>query len=676
MPNKSKFDHLTYFETSTAQEYTSKPQGALDAGRLAQGRTDCWQKLTPAGNVKKKDLILADWWAENWDPLMCSRVKVLLAELLGEGFKLYVWQDPDLKLLDDINLLDNKKWREQIKPEFKDVLTAQAMAQLKLPNDKLAILQRTELQGLLGRTPDESKTINALYLANTTHSIEKIKAVEASESTTFEKALLGEVSTYYYDPGYKTQEIKDKLKQNWKDVELTENYHALRLSDDSKIYLNENGNVSVDKLSKAIDIDEMVRRVSRVRMGGRPEYDEPLPYKTINKVTHELANSPSHLSLNLKALDSDHPASVLEQLLTTELKGLEIINYPFADTPLNINPENLANLEYLALSASCPPGIVLSIIKSSRLSNLIIDMGNYQLPEGLKIADISNADDQSLSQLKCLTLTNCNSKALELMLYHEMPELNSLVLFGALNQPFESPHSLDKLKSLTISGAFDAQCLESLTQSAVNCNRLDLGGAHLTGAFSPGFHLPKVGALTLGGLNDEHPEACAAAQTILKAISALTTLKIIGDISGYSFMDSVRIPQVGSLTLDGSDAINAQTLRPVLRGITDLNELTIENCGAYQWDEELSSLLSNIGKIQISFNFSSGIKSIDQVQDMPRLESIELGIQIYSDPLIVKSIDNLFKSASELKALSIDDFSSALISSTTYPCLTRLNHSI
>ena len=58
----SEFENLKYFETSTAQEYTSKPQGALDVGRLAQGKTACWQKLTPAGNVKHKELILADWW--------------------------------------------------------------------------------------------------------------------------------------------------------------------------------------------------------------------------------------------------------------------------------------------------------------------------------------------------------------------------------------------------------------------------------------------------------------------------------------------------------------------------------------------------------------------------------------------------------------------------------------
>ena len=633
MPNQAKFDHLTYFETSTVQEYTSKPQGTLDAGRLAQGRTDYWQKLAPAGNVKKKDLILADWWAESWDVFMRSRVKLLLAQLLNEGFKLYVWHNSALKLLDNIDLLDDDHWLSEIKPEFKDVLTAQAMAQLKLPNDKLAILQRVELEGLLGQTPEASKTINALYLAHTSHSIGKIKAVEASQSTTFEKAVLGKIlnAIYWKDP----EKIKHELQENWQNVELAENYEELELSDNYKIYRNEVGNVCVDVIESDYNEKPKVRK------------------------TYELANNPTYLSLDFKALDSDHPASVLEQLLTPELKGLRIDRYPSADSSLEINPENVANLQYLSLSDSCPPETGLTIVKTTKLRNLTLDARNYQPLEEEQIATIVTADGEHFTELNSLSLSYCNSTVFQSLFRSEMPVLNSLTLSNFLfDRPFEVPHLLNKLDSLTMKGECDAQCVELLTQSAPNCNRLDLRELRLSGSFSPGFHLPKVTSLTLGGLNLEDPYACLATESIIKAASALTTLEINGNhLSGYSFMDAVRIPQVESLTLGTSSVISAQTLGPILRGITDLNELTIKSCESYQWDEELSSLLSNIRKIHMYIDTGDWGKvgAIRQVQDIPGLESIELKFQSHQETH-VKGIDNLFKSASKLKSLSIDTF--------------------
>ena len=487
-------EYLYYYEKENKTDYSSIPQGCLDPIRLVQGKP-CWAKLVAGGVKKQKTLILADWWAESWGPMMRSEVKVLLAELLHEGFKIYLWLKPKFcALLDDIdiNFLDNidifQSINEcdlsQITPEFKDVLTHKAMEQLKLTKDQLAIVQRVELEKLLGRNADDSKTIDARYLINTSHPIPKIKEVEASQSIPFESALIDELSCKGND--------RPEWAKNWEGIQVMTVSQELKLTNTSQ----------------------------HIPDTYHPTY---VCLNTTNPCTPEMIN----------------------QLFTPALKGLNIEDH----STLPMIPQELVNLKYLSFERNFSlDDTDLAIIKASNVRDLRLSVNELSLllakSDGQHVNDLAN----SLTQVTCLTLNGAASEKeeVEFILQHPMPKLNSLTLNHVdLTTSFRCQYPLDKLHSITVYGHCTINGLESLMQSAVNCHQLTLRDCSFLGNFSLNFHLAKLTSLTLAGCLDES-DACRNLQILLRSAPALTTLHIFDtDIETFALsLASVQLPQL------------------------------------------------------------------------------------------------------------------------------------
>lgn len=591
MPDNSTFEMLNYLETNSERAFTSTQTGVLDPVRMAQMKPDYWQKLTPAVNVKKKALVLADWWAESWDILALSDVKILLMELQREGHTLYVWLDPDLTLLDDLSLLEKPGFRSKIAPEFKDVLIAQAFEQHRLPRAKVSVLQRAELECLLGRS-DRLNSIDADYLCYTTHNIHKIKAIEALEPVSF-----------------KTAEIR-----------------TLRLGDQDKEKKNE------DKI-KDIEDSEPVSNENEISL-------------KITTNWPELTCVSNYQTIAIK--DGDGP-----DILTAPLKELKGLYGRITDSLLekfSHGAIDISNIEHLFIYASSGQS-VLSIIKlTKKLKNLMVsikDITKSDLHEDLPLSQlqlcqllINPGDIASLEKILAQT-----PRLLELSLIDE-----SSIAESSINETFQEQPSLNKLQKINLSIACAARFVESLFQSATNCKRLVLNHTSITGEFTNG--LPNVECLELQNTDSETSKSILRATPKLKSLSISSKLSDYSFMNDNEH--PLKLPQVELLTLSYC-TITAEALEPLIKSMPGLKVVRIDGQHEFKLDENLATLLAPIEKIdlQISAYECEYIDQNIKMPNVESINLSNWFCSIFKQCNSHKEINHLFNSTTCLRSLTI-----------------------
>lgn len=170
------FSELHYVEKNSTIKYSKNPVGTLSIPRFIKGDPVHFKSPISASVIKQKSLILADWWAESWDECMVVQVKLLLHSLMEQGFKLYVWQNPELVLLKNVQSLTNNT-RQNIRPELKAKINTLALSAHHLTHEQVYIIQRQELVVLLGDSKENPRPIYKSYL-NTRHARNKIELLE------------------------------------------------------------------------------------------------------------------------------------------------------------------------------------------------------------------------------------------------------------------------------------------------------------------------------------------------------------------------------------------------------------------------------------------------------------------------------------------------------------------
>lgn len=637
--HKPYMDALMYYETTSASAYTVKPQGALNVLRLTQGKQDCWPKLTPAGVFKKKDLILADWWAESWDHLMLARVKGLLTDLLEEGFNIYLWQGSDLIRFDNpmsLGVTKTLKYRigqgtdtlrKKISPEHKDVIFKRAMEQHKLPHDRLFVIQHRELLDLLGVPHNEQCHIQADYLLDTTHPLEKIRKVEALNPS-FHTVGFDSAHSFYHSRKDREDTIIQRVAY-FPDILQRDNYTRLELDLNRyiRIYLNWD------------QIPVFVRRLEEAR----GEKEEKI----------ELVNPVSFLTLNLPSYDKSYPADIIHRLFTPQLHGLIIDSYPGQATAKEFKAlSKITNLEYLELNGSAPVEIISSLIQASQhaLKTLVImSFGDVFLNEEM----LNLNDEFVLSELNNLTVTDCKPEFLAYLL-KKAPNLTSLSISFAKDMPSLSlvtTRLLKKLKSIEIHGECNIGLIESLLAVAINCEHLDTSHADIQGTFGASVRALNLRSFTLSHRNN----------ALLRATPNLIKLIIKSPISQDVQVDNVNLPKLEELTVQGI-CLDAATLQPFILQ-SRLKTLSILDCDLI-CDMRFQGLLAYIEDISLTLRVSQLI-SITPNRDFPNIRKMKISPDRWDYDYSEREKSNIYhllKSAKGLKILEVcDGRSSGLI---------------
>lgn len=594
---KKHLEKLTWYETSSTIEYTTKPQGVLNVVRMAQGYQDCWQKLTPTKIAKKKNLILADWWVGSWDTLMLTRIRALLAELLENGFTIYIWQDFDLVLLENITQLDELCF--QIKPEYKDVIANVALKMHKLSSESILVMQHNELLDLMDAPDYENTTIPANYLLKTTHSIEKIKAIETA-APSFNTVILND---------FFSQQPIDKLTL-WPDIKQKKQYQFIVLDQNNKLH------TSPDEAHLKLSISAVSNQSKDKVIGHTIVMSEPITQLTIDIDNVE-----------------QHPESLLHRLFTPSLKALDLINY----FPSEITSEyqNANHLEFLRVMEFVEITELLIKASQATLKTLIINLNeNY----------LNLEPDLTLNRLSNLHVGHCQSDDLA-MLLEKSPNLVSLTLVDAyLDMPLPQSIQLEKLTSITIEGVCDAKALVSLLILASNCRYLNLTNATISGSLMR-LDFPKIMYLYL---NDH-------SANVLQLTSSIKKLFIYNsDLRGYGFVENLRLANLKTINIILSTQIKAQHLEPFTHAQPYLDSLTFNGCSTHR-DSEYHLLLGDTTQT-LSVNLENAF-SVKAAFDAQNISSITLFMDTLSDQIGLNKIKYLLQSITQLKTLVISDYS-------------------
>lgn len=168
--------YFYYSEKNSAAEYSRVPQHMLNVGRMIQHKP-AWKKISSSVTPKPKSLILADWSAENWDLARIRKVQSKLAELIQNGFTVYLWQNGQLVLCDWVRMLEREFVRQRMTPAYHEELVAAAARQFKLTFDKTHVIDDYQLVLLFGQSPDAPRCIDLADYESTTHDKVKIQKI-------------------------------------------------------------------------------------------------------------------------------------------------------------------------------------------------------------------------------------------------------------------------------------------------------------------------------------------------------------------------------------------------------------------------------------------------------------------------------------------------------------------
>ena len=620
-----KHELLYYAEKNSTIEYTSKPQGSLNVSRMVQGFSDCWSKLTAAATLKKKTIIFADWWAEFWDEFMLAEVHNLFSELLADNFIIYVWNAPRIELLKEYEFLpsNSKFFLNKIKPEFKDVLVKQAMEQLKLPKDSLLIVQRAELLDLLGRKNDVS-WIDARYIGYTTHNIDKIKKIEASQPSTFHNIRISERSLR--DNFVTIQYLQEQCIINWSDTPVIESENLMYLHHPSS---------SMDVVTKVGQ--------NTIENNITPLIAPPSEISLIGSGLDDIINPlqlPSLVEANIAAFDTVFKEDNLCDFLTDELKGLKIQNIP----TFNIDVGTLDKLTFLQYRYTAD-----NINMLYKLLSLAPHL-KYLHTAGMDQTVNFFSNDIFLSELNVLIM-----EVNELCLFKTLdrtPALKTLWLKDVCfdNDSFLFYHDFRQLNQLntliidSLSIPYLTAGVDVLLSKAIHCKNLALSYVMSNNIKSSLLTLPNLESFCVNQFD-------AFVLSLIQAATSLKHLSILFRGELCALPPEIFRPTLESLDLNVEQGTcTASVISSWLNIQPHLKILSLE-CKSLSLDLDLISVLRIVKKIHLKFRDRITPKDLsipdNIIIDLPNVESISL---VSAEDRV---LNTLFQCCSALKSLKV-----------------------
>ncbi len=544
-----------YRERSGVTKYTSKRQKRIDFVRLAQGLPDYFEDETALDEPQKKSLILALPESIDWNQLKLDQVKIKLAELLDEGFKLYLWQDGALVLLTDVSCVITKKSvRKKITPESDENLRVAVLMQHQLTADKVHILDDYQLDALCDETligPLEkyvSLGVCYHYRQNEDLGNARLDAVDR-------RIKCEHINKYIMDKNWRAgieEVLSCTLYEDYKYLEIVPNNY-LECSDDSmtslsEIFLKDSNDRSIAVLKKMMFINFWAK---------------------------------SHCSVSL-----------LKHLLTqnSQVKGLRLSECIIDGKADAADWENLTleHLESLNLvSIECDQTIILALLKAaSHLKSLALN--NHYI-------NSSELDACHWIELQCLDLRNIKQAMVEKALT-KVPALRWLTLgYVTMTESFTAELPEQSFESLDL-----AQCnisgknLNALLQSARCCKKLKLTNyvntlANLNYPFTP---FSSLESLMLYDYNLRH-----YAQ-LLHAVPNLKELSI--DMSvGFEVLQELNFSCLETLSLRSPRPLNVNILKIFFKKHPTLRYLDLSQCPFLAIDDELQALLDGMKEVHL-----------------------------------------------------------------------------
>lgn len=548
----ARHSFLFYSDKNEASQYSHTPPGHLKVVRMLQGKTP-WKKYSLSSEQKQKTLILADWTASQWTKRKKSEAFALLNDLLAEGFSIYLWQEGrlDSLSLEKLFVLEALVVREQITPEFYQVIFDAAFEQHRLSQHQIQILDDYWLNVLLnpeGAVTSRSLSMGALLkredemdkiLSIVEQSMPPLEVIEANEFSLRASNLLIKLqkrfSTVVVDPNHDTLILEDGFDLDahiqYPSNALPVRFNIMTLNvtytaDDAKRMLAQRNELSL--LLKKMPI---LRTLNVVGL-------------CLNEVLQEEAHLPRLEELCV--LDSNYSASMLRLLLanTIHLKKLEVSG-----------SEDLSQ-------------ILETLPQLSKLEALIIHGNDHQI-DLLAILGKKN-------HLKKLQLINVGVVCDNLMAL-QIDSLEALLVHASDFKGLSPLHLLEK-----------KHCIRSLDLKNVTSN------VHMT---REDIHLEQLEELSLSINNESGGNALF---NILSRAPELKELKLEGfDYLSDIIKTGINLPCLEKLNLQKA-TLDWESLRLLLSNTTGLKQLIFYDCSGLEADGGEGLSLDALEEIKMS----------------------------------------------------------------------------
>ncbi len=586
---------LTYDESTSEQAYTVKPQGVLNPVRLAQGRQDCWPKLTPSRIRQKKALILADWWAGSWDKITQTRVLALFAALLRENFVIYVWQAPDVMVFDNLMDLHDTDFLKKITPEYQQVIENRAIEQHKLTKDKLLIIQHKTLLELLDVPLAACTAIPDTYLVNNINNIAKIRAIEATEPS-FDTVTAHDLAFYQHykddNVGFEgcAYETANYISEHitWWSPDLVfqaPRYQQFYLNGEcERLSLTHGQHDSSDTPSLMIDETPLYL---------------PILSLDLNCYSQSHEEDIEGGEDNEDGDDNETPPHLFDQCFSPDLKSLIIHDSSFHDEQSLRSFAKATCLEYFEWSG-IPSSPVNQILSASQYTLVSASLHNFE---------INAASDIQLNQLISLKLVGFNVITMCALL-ERTPELTCLHIDAPQTLSLDAfilSRPLDKLKSIKLTGHCDAHFIPLLLAAAPNCEHLDLSGAKLSTIIPP-MNLSWLISLRLG---QNSANLLQHALQIRRLSIAYIPASMILE-RDYAFLKDSKLHNLDTLVINNC-LLTTETLKLFINAQPHLKHLFIKARDATVLDCDDVGLFAGVENIRLDNVFLPGVGRLASV---------------------------------------------------------------
>ncbi|MCF6765038.1 hypothetical protein L3V82_04560 [Thiotrichales bacterium 19S3-7] len=453
-----KYHHSFYFsQEQSTQAFKDSPPGNISFNRLVQGKRNYWVDPYSEMTKAKKTLILTDSLAYLAKDI--NKLKLKLAQLVDDGFNLYIWHENAMKLLnlEMINRID-QQFLEGISFVDNDDVVNHAFKYKKIPKDQLHILDSVECQRLL----EDNYQISNYPL--------------------YSSALLDSSIVSDYSPKkYIVINDHKSTKLQLLKAKIAALHSAVIIIDDTLL----SRPVLADILSDVIEaIPDQQPKKTAIIVAEDIDLQQLLEQDLSEVTTIDLRDCPNITD------------EQLDQLLaaTNNLKQLKLSNC----SQLNLNLEQYAKLAKLTLlnldKMNVNEAYLSELLKSAvNLENLHLNLNSKltnELDESIHLENLQHFSVASES----MTIEN-----IELILWHSQA-LKTLDLkdFEGFSNEFYLNANLSLLESIKIAGDISLEELQKLLLSAANLEAISLVNCdNLEGEFTQAISLNKLKKLEL-----------------------------------------------------------------------------------------------------------------------------------------------------------------------------------
>lgn len=400
-----------YLAKDASENYRRQPPGLPKIERLIQDKP-YWQKPNPKSELKQKALILADWTADKWPSEKTDRVKDRLGQLIEDGFKIYFWQDGEIKFitLENISSIMRSSVRKKMTPAPLREIKEAAISQHRLIRDQFEVLDDYHLRKWLSdEEPGEVADVLISELTATEHDLDTL--IHALKKTNPPIGILN------HDGFRIHSEIKlEKFFNSFPDCIKREQYTILKLNDsltslvEERKITEQNGQSFTFENLK--DIEELQLFLNDISLDVLKDFFSRLP--ALKKLTLTDINEENIPSDIFDALESMNIESlVLDVIQIDKIDILRALRLPF-----------LKKLEIIAVEGGVNPsheqaGLSTSLLEEFSLSFCRLDNPDFQQ----MLASAHNL--RSLRLTDCEKLRNLPTALLEQLSF---PNLESLYL--------------------------------------------------------------------------------------------------------------------------------------------------------------------------------------------------------------------------------------------------------